>query len=196
MSARDDAVTTDQWSASPPSSSALCGHPCHCTTIPSTAAPSPTLWEPRVTRHRHDRYCMTSNPPSAWPSSWHTDDDQTRGFHSATLEVAPGRAQDSPRRSARSKIRQDDQQLHDTTHHTAIRSLELCGTIVNCLPLAYKRRGRSPGRGGMTESRILARFLSSPRYWHSASIKPQGPGGLTSSPATLVAPLCKHNGAM
>jgi hypothetical protein len=38
-------------------------------------------------------------------------------------------------------------------------------------------------------------FPPSPRYWHFASIKPQGPGGTTSSPATLVAPLCKHHGA-
>jgi hypothetical protein len=127
--------------------------------------------------------------------SWRTVDDQTRGFHSATLEVAPERAQDSPRRSARSEIRQDDQQLHDTAHHTAIRSLELCDTIVNRLPLAYKRRRRSPGRRGTTNSRVLTHFPPSPRYWHSASIKPQGPGGLTSSPATLVAPLCKHNNA-
>jgi hypothetical protein len=35
---------------------------------------------------------------------------------------------------------------------------------------------------------ILARFPPSPRYWHFASIKPQGPGGFASSPAMLVAP--------
>jgi hypothetical protein len=38
-------------------------------------------------------------------------------------------------------------------------------------------------------------FLPSPRYWHSLQSKPQGPGGSTSSPALLVAPLCKHHGA-
>jgi hypothetical protein len=74
-------------------------------------------------------------------------------------------------------------------------ALELCGTIVNCLPLAYKRRRRSRGRGGTTNSCALARFLPSSRYWHFASIKPQGPGGFASSPAMLVAPLCKHHGA-
>jgi hypothetical protein len=37
---------------------------------------------------------------------------------------------------ARSEIRQDDQQLHVTARHTAICSLELCGTIGNRLPLA------------------------------------------------------------
>jgi hypothetical protein len=38
------------------------------------------------------------------------------------------------------------------------------------------------------------RFLPSPRYWHSPQSKPQGPGGST-SPASLVAALCKHHGA-
>jgi hypothetical protein len=46
------------------------------------------------------------------------------------------------------EIRQDDHQLHGVVHHTVICSLELCGTIVNRLPLAYKWRGRSPGHGG------------------------------------------------
>jgi hypothetical protein len=94
-----------------------------------------------------------------------------------------------------SKIRQFGQPLHNTVHHTAICSLELCGTIVNRLPLAYKRRRRSPGREEDGERHICT-FPPSPRYWHFASIKPQGPGGSSSSssPATLVGPLCKNNG--
>jgi hypothetical protein len=75
------------------------------------------------------------------------DDDQTRGSHTTTLEAAPGQAQDSPRHPARSNIRQDGHPLHGVVHHTTTCSLELCGTIVNRLPLAYKRRRRSPGRG-------------------------------------------------
>jgi hypothetical protein len=49
-----------------------------------------------------------------------------------------------------SDVHQDDQPLHGVVHHTAICSLELCGTIVNCLPLAYKRRGGplAAGEGG------------------------------------------------
>jgi hypothetical protein len=88
----------------------------------------------------------------------------------------------------RGEIRQDDHQLHGVVHHTTICSLELCGTVVNRLPLAYKRRRRSPGRGGTTDSCTLARFPPSPRYWHFASIKPQGPRGHSFSPALLVAP--------
>jgi hypothetical protein len=184
-SARDDAVMSDQWSASPPSPSALCGYPHHCAAIPvavgardDKTSPSPPLY--------------ASSLPSATPSSRRTDGDssgrrphnhpRSRSWAGTGLATTP----------ARSGIHQDDQQLHGTVHHTVICSLELCGTIVNRLPLVYKRRARSPGCWRTTDSCILAHFPPSPRYWHSASIKPQGPGGLSSSPATLVAPLCKH----
>jgi hypothetical protein len=42
--AQDYAVTSGQWGRSPPSPSALCGHPDHRNTIPGTASPYPTLW--------------------------------------------------------------------------------------------------------------------------------------------------------
>jgi hypothetical protein len=93
--ALDNAVTSDQWSASPPSPSALWRHPHHCATIPSTAAPSPMLREPRTTRHRHPRCCAPYALPLATPLSQRTDGDQTGSSHTATLEAAPGREQDS-----------------------------------------------------------------------------------------------------
>jgi hypothetical protein len=46
---RDNTVTSDQWSASPPSPLALCGHPCHFATIPGPVRPSPVLGEPGTT---------------------------------------------------------------------------------------------------------------------------------------------------
>jgi hypothetical protein len=45
--ALDNAVTSAQWSASPPSPPVLCGHPRRCATISGTTAPSPVLWEGR-----------------------------------------------------------------------------------------------------------------------------------------------------
>jgi hypothetical protein len=110
------------------------------------------------------------------------------GTHTATLEAALGQAQDSPRRPLGARF------VRTTTNSTALYAilpyvaLELYDTIVNRLPLAYKRRRRSPGRGGTTVSCALARFPPSPRHWHFASNKPQGPGGFASSPTTLVAP--------
>jgi hypothetical protein len=88
-------------------------------------------------RRHHARRCASSGLPSAAPLSQRTNGDQTRSSHSAALEAAPTRAQDSLRRPARSKIRQDDHQLRVVVHHNAMRSLEQCDTIVNRLPLAY-----------------------------------------------------------
>jgi hypothetical protein len=176
---------------SPPSSSALCGYPHRCVAIPSTTTPSPSLWEPGTTRHRHPRHCTPSGLPSATPSSRRTDGDssgkhprshpRSRFWASIGLATTP----------AGSEIRRDDQQLHSIVHHTAICRLELCGTIVNRLPLGLEKEESVPWpRGGGGEDVLLHTriFPPSPRYWHSASIKPQGPGGLSSSPATLVAP--------
>jgi hypothetical protein len=121
--ARDDTVTSDQWSVSSPSPPALCSHPHRCATIPSTATPSLALWEPRTTRHRHTRSCASSGLPSAAPSSQCTDDDRngkrprshprSRSWTDTGLTTTP----------AGSKIRQDNHQLHGAVHHTTARSL-------------------------------------------------------------------------
>jgi hypothetical protein len=120
--AQVNAVTSDQWGASPPSPSALCGRPRYHDAIPGTAAPSPTLREYRTTRHRHTCYCAPYDLSSTAPPSQCTDDDQGRSSHTATLEAAPGRIQGTPRRSAGSKIRQDGRQLYNTAHHAATRN--------------------------------------------------------------------------
>jgi hypothetical protein len=147
-----------QWSVSPPSPLALCGHPRHCATIPGTVAPSPTLWVPGRTRHRHAHRCASSGLLSAAPSSQRTDGDRTGSSHTTTLEAAPGKVQDSPRRPTGARI------VRMTINSMALCAmppyvaLELCGTIVNRLPLAYKKRRRSPGHGGATNSCSLACF--------------------------------------
>jgi hypothetical protein len=66
---------------------------------------------------------------------------------------------------------------------------------VNHLPLAYKRRRRSPGHGERTDSCSFVLYRLHPRYWHSASINPQGLVGFSSSPALLVTALYEHPGA-
>jgi hypothetical protein len=96
--ARDGAVTSGQQSASPQSPPALCDQPRHRAAIPDASTSSPALWEPRSTGHRHADRCAASGLPSAEPSNQRTDGNQTRSSHATTLEAAPGRAQDSPRR--------------------------------------------------------------------------------------------------
>jgi hypothetical protein len=88
---QDNALTSDQWSVSPPSPPALCGHPHHCATIPGIAAPSPALRKPGRTRHRHARCCAPYGLLSVSPSSQRTDGDQTGSPHTATFEAATGR---------------------------------------------------------------------------------------------------------
>jgi hypothetical protein len=64
------------------------------------------------------------------------------------------------------------------------------------LPLPWPIKGGAvPWPQGDDREHSPARFLSSPRYWHLPQSVPLGPGGPASSPASLVAPLCKHYGA-
>jgi hypothetical protein len=83
-------------------------HPGHCSTIP-------TLWEYGTTRRRHVCCCAPYGLPSAAPSSQCADRDQTGNPHTATLEAAPGREQDSPRHPAGTRFAR-----------TAINSTTLC----------------------------------------------------------------------
>jgi hypothetical protein len=55
--------------------------------------------------------------------------------------------------------------------------------------------GAVPQPQGEDGQRSRARFSPSPRYWHLTQSVPLGPRGPASSPASLVAPLCKHHGA-
>jgi hypothetical protein len=178
--AQDGAMTSDQWSASPPSPPALRGQPRHYATISGTAAPSLTLWKPKATRHRHARCCASSGLPSAEPSSQRMDDDQTRGPYAATLEAAPERVQDSPRRlpGARfTRITINSATLCAIPPYVAFRTvwhrhmwrLELCGTIVIRLTLVYKRRRRSPGR----EEGQIAAHLHVSAHIHGIGTPPQ-----------------------
>jgi hypothetical protein len=122
--ARDDAVTSDQRSASPPSPRALCGLPRRCATISSTTTPSPALWEPGTTRHHHTCHCTSSGLPSAAPSNQHTDGNQRgrrpRSHPRSRSWAGTGLATTL----AGSEICQDNHQLHDALHHTTTHSLK------------------------------------------------------------------------
>jgi hypothetical protein len=69
---------------------------CRRDAIPATAPPSPTLWKHAVTGHRHASHFALYGPMSTAPSSPHAVDPQTGNLYTATLETAPGRAQDTP----------------------------------------------------------------------------------------------------
>jgi hypothetical protein len=94
--ARDGAVTSGQCERSPLSPSALCDRPRHHDAILATASPSPTLWKHTVTGHRHASHCALYRLMSTTRSSPHADGPRTGNLYTATLEAAPGRAQDAP----------------------------------------------------------------------------------------------------
>jgi hypothetical protein len=131
---------------SPPSPPTLCGHPRRCATIPGTAAPSSAPWEPGTTRHHHARCCASCGLPSAEPSSQRTDSDRTGSPHAATLEAAPGWVQDLPRHPPGARFTRTT--VNFTTLCAMLPYVALRTVRHDRLPLAYKRKRRSPGRGG------------------------------------------------
>jgi hypothetical protein len=114
-------VTSGQPERSSPSLSNLCGHPRHCSTTPGTTTTSPTLLKCTWTGRRHACHYTLYGPPLTAPLSRRTGGGRTANLYATTLEVAPVRAQDTPRRPNRSKIRQDGRQLRDTARHVSTR---------------------------------------------------------------------------
>jgi hypothetical protein len=62
---------------------------------PGTASPSPMLWKRAATGHLHAGYCALYGLTSTVPSSPHADGPRTGDLYAATLEAAPGHAQDA-----------------------------------------------------------------------------------------------------
>jgi hypothetical protein len=91
----------------------LLHHAGHCDNIP-------TLLRRAGTRRRHNYHCARTGPVSGTLESAHCG-GQSTNRHTATLEAAPVRAQDAPRRLNRSGIRQDGRQLRSTARHTSMR---------------------------------------------------------------------------
>jgi hypothetical protein len=57
---------------------------------------------------------------------------------------------------ARDEIPQDSHQITSTARHAATPHLKPCGTVVNRLPLVYKRRGRPPSHTRGRRAHLLA----------------------------------------
>jgi hypothetical protein len=115
------AVTSGRRERPSPSLSVLCGHPRHCSAPPRTATTSPTLLGHTGTGRRRARHCTSYGPPWTSPSNRPADNGRTANLYTTTLEAAPVRAQDGPRRHDRNKIRQDGRQLCGTARHASTR---------------------------------------------------------------------------
>jgi hypothetical protein len=74
-------------------------------------------------------------------------DGRSTNHYITTLEAAPLRAQDAPRRLNRSEFREDDRQLRSTVRHTATR-LEIVQHACKLLPPWPIKGGAAPSRRG------------------------------------------------
>jgi hypothetical protein len=93
-------VTSARRERSSPSLSTLRGHPRHCSATLGTVTTSPTLWKRTGIGRHHDHRCTSYGLSLTPPSSRPADDGRTVNHYAITLEAAPVRAQDSPRRPA------------------------------------------------------------------------------------------------
>jgi hypothetical protein len=184
-------VTSARRERSSPSLSTLRSHPRHCSATLGTVTTSPTLWKRtgigRHHNHRCTSYGLSLTPPSSRPA----DDGRTVNHYAITLEAAPVRAQDSPRRPAGARF------ARTTVNSATLLAMPShVGKIVRhtCKLLSpWPIKGGAipqPQGGQQRRSAYLHAFRPSPRYWHSPQSIPPRPGGPASSPASLVAPLC------
>jgi hypothetical protein len=140
-------VTSGRRERSSPSLLALCGHPRHCSATPGTATTSPTLLERTGTGRCHACHCTSYGPPLMAPSSRPAGGGRTTNLYATTLEVAPIRAKDTPRRPNRSKIRQDGRQLRGTSRHASTRMRIVRHTCKLLSPWPIKGREISQPQG-------------------------------------------------
>jgi hypothetical protein len=147
VTTQDYAVTSGRRERSSPSLLDLCGHPRHCSATPGTAMTSPTLLERTGTGRRHACHCTSYGPSLMAPSSRPTGGGRTTNLYTTTLEVAPIRAQDTPRRPNRSKIRQDGRQLRGTARHASTRRRIVRHTCKLLSPWPIKGRAISQPQG-------------------------------------------------
>jgi hypothetical protein len=197
MTAQDYPVTSGRRERSSSSPSVLCGHPRPCNTTPGTVTTSPTLLKRTGTGRRHTRHCTSYGLPLTPPSSRPAGGGRTANLYTTTLEAAPVRAQDSPRRPNRSEIRQDGRQLHDIARYafTRRRIVWHACKLLSPWPIKGGAIPPSAAEGHTKMNDTLTRLSPLPRYWHLPQSIHLGPGGPDSS-ASLVAPLYKHHGAM
>jgi hypothetical protein len=128
--------------ASPP----MPHHTGHCGDIPA-------LLGRTETRHHHNDHCATyGSPVNGTLEPAHYGGRSTNRY-TATLEAAPVRAQDTPRRLNGSGIRQDGRQLRSTVRHTSTRR-EIVWHACKLLPPWPIKGGAAPQpRGhGTTDS--------------------------------------------
>jgi hypothetical protein len=154
------AVTSGRRDRSSLSLSTLCGHPRHCRSMPGPVTTSRCCWSVRGQDVATTATVPRTGPPSRAPSNRPTDGGWTTNHYAATLEAAPVRAQDAPRRPGRGRICQDGCQLRGTTRHASTHREIVRHACKLLPPLAYKRRGSPPATGDTGRQTAITHTLS------------------------------------
>jgi hypothetical protein len=144
---------------SSPSLLVLCGNPRHCSATPGTATAYPTLLERTGTGHRHACHCAAYGPPVDGTLESARGGDRTTNHYAITLEAAPVRAQNVPRRPDCSRIRQDGRQLRGTACHASIRRKIVWHTCKLLPPWPIKGGAVPQPQGGQTTDNDHTRAL-------------------------------------
>jgi hypothetical protein len=170
-------VTSGRRDRSPPSPSALCDHPRrprrhpgHCITIPDAM-----------------EACGDGTPPRQllYPRT------ASRQRHPRVLTRAVA-AQETSTPPPSKPLLDAHRTRHDAPPEARFARTAVYSVTLYTMPLHVD----GIAGGGEDGYHSLARFPPRPRYWHLPQSVPLGPGGPTSSPASLVAPLYEHHGAM
>jgi hypothetical protein len=130
----------------------LLRHAAHCYNHSNTI-------EHAGTGRRHTCHCSSYGPLSMAPSS--LLEATPVNHYASTLEAAPVRAQDAPRRHDWNQIRQDGHQLYGTVHHTATR-IEIVQCACKLLPPWPIKGGAAPELQGTVTGRRTASLTRSP----------------------------------
>jgi hypothetical protein len=146
-----------------PSLSTLCDHPRHCRTTPDTVTTSRRCWGARGQDVATTATVSRTGPVNGTLESVHYGGQSTNRY-TVTLEAAPVRAQDAPRRLNRSRIHQDGHQLRGTASHTSTLR-EIVRHACKLLPPWPIKGGAVPQPRGQDDGQqSLTRSPPSPRY--------------------------------
>jgi hypothetical protein len=151
------AVTSGRRDRSSSSLSTLCDHPHRCCTTPGTVATDAVGARGDKTSPRRP-LCHVRGPVNDTLEPAHYSGRMTNRY-AATLEAAPVRAQDAPRRLNRSRIRRDGRQLRGTARHTSTRR-GIVRHACKLLPPWPIKGGAVPSRGDTRRRTAVTLTLS------------------------------------
>jgi hypothetical protein len=146
------AVTSGRRERSSPSLSALCGYPRHCSATPALRRHTRRCWSARGRDVAMPTTVPRTDPPVDGTLESARGGGRTTNHYATTLEAAPVRAQDAPRRPDLSRLHQDGRQLCSTARHASTRRRTVRHVCKLLPPWPIKGEAVPQPQGGTTDS--------------------------------------------